>query len=104
MTEIVFGYRILLDWYKELVSEFPDIQTEADNNWREMTEEGCAFYCSTIKLLDTTGSLNILQINQILTELSEEITNTLNKFNDKYKPFLPKNIILLPQIYFLTWE
>lgn len=103
MTEIVFGYKILLDWYKELVSEYPSIETAEDNNWRVMTDEGYAYYCTTIKELDTTGSLNILQINQLLAELKEEIANTLDGFKEKYKPFLPNYILLVPELYFLTW-
>ena len=103
MTEIVFGYKILLDWYKELVSILPEIETEEDNNWRVMSDEGYVYYCTTIKELDTTGSLNILQINQALAELKEEIANTLNIFIEKYKPFLPKYILLVPELYFLTW-
>ena len=102
MTEIVFGYKILLDWYKELERERPELIAE-DDNWRVMTDEGYVYYCTSIKELDTNGSLNILQINQLLAELKEEIANTLNEFNEKYKPFLPQYIILLPELYFLTW-
>lgn len=103
MTEIVFGYKILLDWYKELIAEYPDIETTEDDNWRVMRDEGYVYYCTVIKELDTNGSLNILQINQMLAEFKEEIANTLNKFNEKYKPFLPQYTILLPELYFLTW-
>lgn len=102
MTEIVFGFKILLDWYKELISEHPDI-TAKDYNWRVMSNEGYVYYCTTIKELDTNGSLNILQINQLLAELKEEIAITLDRFKEKYKPFLPNYILLVPELYFLTW-
>ena len=55
MTEIVFGYKILLDWYKELEREHKELTIE-DNNWRVMRDEGYVYYCTTIKELDTTGS------------------------------------------------
>ena len=102
MTEIVFGYKILLDWFKELKREHPQL-IEDDNNWRVMTDEGYAYYCTIVKELDTTGSLNIVQINQLLAEFKEEIKNTLDGFKEKYKPFLPKYILLVPELYFLTW-
>lgn len=102
MTEIVFGYKILLDWYKELEREHPELIAE-DDNWRVMRDEGYVYYCTVIKELDTNGSLNILQINQILAELKEEIANTLDEFKEKYKPLLPKYILLVPELYFLTW-
>lgn len=102
MTEVVFGYKILLDWYKELEREHSELIAD-DDNWAVMTDEGYVYYCTVIKELDTTGSLNILQINQLLAELKEEIANTLDGFKEKYKPFLPKYILLVPELYFLTW-